>query len=83
MSSISLEFRRELDHADVIIAKGEAAWQTMEEGPWKAFHLMVAGCPCTARAMRVAAGSALCLGREPVATRVTRKSGGTTVARRA
>ncbi|MEK7467773.1 MAG: ARMT1-like domain-containing protein [Planctomycetota bacterium] len=61
---VSLDFRREVDRADVVIAKGESAYQTMEEGPWKAYHLLVARCCCTARHLKVAAGSALCMARE-------------------
>jgi damage-control phosphatase, subfamily I len=76
---VSLDFRREVDKADVVIAKGESAYQTMEEGPWRAFHLMVARCCCTARHLGVPAGSALCLAREAQSGRRL----GTKVARRA
>lgn len=76
---VSQEFRREVDRTDVLVAKGESAYQTMEEGPWRAFHLLVAHCPCTARQLNVTPGSAVCLAREAVSVR----RGGTKVARRA
>ncbi|KAF0241849.1 MAG: hypothetical protein FD180_4240 [Planctomycetota bacterium] len=76
---VSLDFRREVDKAEVVIAKGESAFQTMEEGPWRAFHLMVTRCCCTARHLGVPVGAALCLAREAQAARRP----GTKVARRA
>ncbi len=78
-SSVSLEFRREVDRSDVVIAKGESAYQTMEEGPWRAFHLLVARCRCTARHLGVPTGSALCLARDAASARRP----GTKIARRA
>lgn len=71
--AISLEFRREMDRADVIIAKGQSAFQTMEEGPWKAFYLMVARCPCTARHLKVPQGATICLAKDAATNRVTRR----------
>ncbi|MCE9583664.1 MAG: ARMT1-like domain-containing protein [Planctomycetes bacterium] len=72
-AAISLEFRREMDRADVIIAKGQSAFQTMEEGPWKAFYLMVARCACTAKHLQVPQGSTVCLAKDAATNRVTRR----------
>lgn len=78
-ASVSLEFRREVDRSDVVIAKGESAYQTMEEGPWKAYHLLVARCGCTARHLGVPVRSTLCVAREAASARRP----GTKIARRA
>jgi len=82
VSQLSAEFRREIDRADVIIAKGEACYQTLEEGPWRSWSLFVARCVCTARHLGQKPGAAFCLGKEAVSTKAFRKNT-TAVARRA
>lgn len=81
-SLIPAEFRRELDRADVIVGKGEASYQTLEEGPWRTFHLFVARCACTARHLSVAPGAAFCLGKDAATTKAVRRNT-TSVAKRA
>jgi uncharacterized protein with ATP-grasp and redox domains len=51
------EFRRLYDEAELVIAKGQANYETLSDGGPRIFFLLQAKCPVTAREARVPVGS--------------------------
>ena len=59
----SPEFRRRLEAADLVIAKGQANYETLDHPGCPVFYLLMAKCPVIARDLRVVVGTLVLEGR--------------------
>jgi len=57
ISDCSDSFRKRFEEADVVVAKGQANYETLESAPKRVFHLMRAKCPTVSRDLGVPVGS--------------------------
>ncbi len=70
----SPEFRKQFANADVVIAKGQANFETLEEADRPVFHLLRAKCAHIAKFFACAEGAAL-LVKTPLESRAALESG--------